>query len=110
MPEKNGKQPYMYRREFVAALAGRTGLSEADAARFTEEFLGLLLDTWCSQRSVCFQNFGVFELRTISEKIMGRNPRTMEAHPAQAGYKPVFKPNKEMRKYITQRIQSIHDN
>lgn len=95
----------MFRKEFVASLAERTDLSEADAERVTEEFLELLKDTWCSKRSVCFPGFGVFELRTISEK-MARNPKTMEEYPVHAGYKPTFRVNREMRKEITDIIRN----
>lgn len=100
---KNEKYPRMYQSEFTTALADRTGLSKAEADRITREFLELLKDAMCTQRSVCFRSFGVFELRPMPEK-MARNPKTMEEYPVPPGYKPVFRVSKEVRKYITEQI------
>lgn len=104
MSDKNESHPHMFRREFVTALAARTGLSEYDAARVTDAFLELLTDTWCSQRGVCFPGFGVFDLQRFPGK-MARNPRTKEMYPAPPGYKPRFRSNRELRDYITRRIE-----
>lgn len=103
MAKKIEGQESMYRKEFVAALAGRLDVSKKDAGKITDAFLDVLKETWSGGRSICFPGLGVFELHVISEK-MGRNPKTMEKHLVPAGYKPAFRPTKELRAFITRRV------
>lgn len=100
---------YMYRKEFSEALAHRIGVSDKDADEIVTAFLDVLQEAWFRKRSVCFANFGIFELRTICER-MGRNPKTMEEHLIPEGYKPAFRPTKGLRDAINQSIRANADH
>lgn len=95
---------YVYRREFSRELARRTGTTFEAADEAVIAFLTVLRDTWAAKRSVCFDGFGVFELRTTSER-MGRNPRNMEDAVIPAGYKPVFRASRGLKESVTREIR-----
>lgn len=96
----------MYGKEFAAALAERTGLSEADADKFMKEILGLLTETWCSGRSVSIRGFGDFFLRGKSEQ---EKFRTMTPHPLPA-YVPAFRISRKARLYISEQLRSRQED
>lgn len=96
---------HMYRKEFTAKLAARMGVGQEEADEITTAFLGVLKETWEQKRSICFFDFGVFELRPVHER-MGRNPKTMEDHLIPAGYKPVFRPTRSLRDAVNRAIRS----
>lgn len=74
----------MYRKEFVHLLAENTHISELEADVLTSKFFITLTETLLDRQSICFPDFGVFELHATSER-MGRNPKTMEEHVIPAG-------------------------
>lgn len=56
------------------------------------------------KQSICFPEFGIFELRETSERI-GRNPRTMVEYTIPAGLKPVFRPSRIFREPLNKALQ-----
>ena len=104
MAKRLKEQKYMFRNEFSTALAGRLGISKAKGDKITNAFLDVLATAWSEGRSVCFPNFGVFELHIITEK-MGRNPKNMKEYLIPASYKPAFRPTKGLRETVSQAIQ-----
>ena len=105
MAKRLREQRYMYQNEFSTALADRLDISKAESDKITDAFLNALNAAWSEGRTVCFPNFGVFELRIITEK-MGRNPKNMKEYRIPASYKPAFRPTKGLREEISQSIQS----
>ena len=93
----------VYKKEFVAELAWRTGLTLEEAAEVTQAFLSILKDRFSVFQAVSFENFGTFTVHMTPER-MGRNPLTMEEHVIPAGYKPVFRASKVLRELVTQSI------
>ena len=96
---KDQKRPDMYQKEFARQLAFNAGISQSEAESMTEVFLATLTDALKSEQSVCFPEFGVFELHATTER-MGRNPKTMEDHVIPAGYKPVFRASRAFRETV----------
>ena len=81
MSKRNQKRPQVYQKEFVRMLAETAMIPECEAEELAEIFLKTIVTSLLENRSVCFPEFGVFELREISERV-GRNPKTMEALPS----------------------------
>ena len=104
MAKRLKDQKYVYPNEFAAALADGLSTSKDQADQTTEAFLKVLEGLWSEGRTVCFPNFGVFEVRIMTEK-MGRNPKTMEEYLIPASYKPAFRPTKDLKQKISQAIQ-----
>lgn len=104
MAKRLREQKYMYQNEFSTALADRLDISKAESDEITGVFLDTLKTAWGQGRTVCFPNFGVFELRIITEK-MGRNPKNMKEYMIPESYKPAFRPTKVLREEISQSIQ-----
>lgn len=105
MAKRLKENKYMYRNEFAAALAGQLGVSKEAADEAAAAFMDVLARAWRDGRSVCFPNFGVFELHIITEK-MGRNPKTMEQYLIPVSYKPAFRPTKGLREAVSQAIEA----
>ena len=83
----------MYRKEFVHHLAVNANITELEADVLTSKFFITLTETLLERQSICFPDFGVFELHATAERV-GRNPRTMEEHIIPAGVKPIFRASK----------------
>ena len=98
------KRPNVYLKEFVRELAECADISEINAELLTEKFLQTIMQTLVEKQSVCFPEFGVFELRETTERI-GRNPRTMEEYTIPAGLKPVFRPSRIFKDSLNKALQ-----
>ena len=92
----------IHKGEFAKELAARTGLKREQAEQVTAAFLEILAENWHSHTPVMFQGFGSFEARPTPAR-MGRNLSTMEEVPILAGYKPVFRPSKQLLDRINDR-------
>lgn len=104
MAMQTQKRPNVYQREFVQELAESAKISEVNARILTEKFLQTLAVTLVEKQSICFPEFGIFELRETSERI-GRNPRTMVEYTIPAGLKPVFRPSRIFRESLNKVLQ-----
>ena len=94
-------RPQVYMKEFIRHFARKASITEDEATELTEKFIQTLTESLLSKKSVCFPEFGIFELHPTSERI-GRNPKTMEEHVIPAGIKPIFRPSKALRETVNQ--------
>ena len=101
MSKRNQKRPQVYQKEFVRLLSETAMIPEYEAAELAEVFLQTLVSSLLKNQSVCFPEFGVFELREISQR-MGRNPKTMEEFVIPESLKPVFRPSKALRDAVAE--------
>ena len=98
------KRPNVYMKEFIRVLSESAEISEINAELLTEKFLQTIAQTLVEKQSICFPEFGVFELRETSERI-GRNPRTMEEYMIPAGLRPVFRPSRMLKESLNKAVQ-----
>ena len=98
------KRPNVYLKEFIRELSESADISEINAELLTEKFLQTITQILVEKQSICFPEFGVFELRETSERI-GRNPRTMEEYMIPAGLKPVFRPSRILKESLNKALQ-----
>ena len=99
MSKRNQKRPQVYQKEFVRMLAETAMIPEYEAEELAEIFLKTIVTSLLENRSVCFPEFGVFELREITARV-GRNSKTMEEFVIPESMKPVFRPSKALRDTI----------
>jgi DNA-binding protein HU-beta len=86
----------MNKNELIDAIAGRSGLSKADAGRALEAFLGSVQSTLASGGSVKITGFGTFS-GSHRAATTGRNPRTGEAIQIAASKNAKFKSGKGLK-------------
>ena len=99
MSKYQQNRPQVYLREFIRHFARKAGVTEGEAEELTAKFLQTLTESLLTKKSVCFPEFGIFELHPTTERI-GRNPKTMEEHVIPAGVKPIFRPSKALRETV----------
>jgi nucleoid DNA-binding protein len=80
----------MVKKDIVAHLQKKLGMSYIDAKAAVEESLKLLGDTLANGERVELRGFGVWYPRRTKER-MGRNPRTGEEYPVPERVRMVFK-------------------
>ena len=102
-------RPQVYRKEFIRHFARKASISEEEAEEMTEKFLATLTESLLTKKSVCFPEFGIFELHSTSKRI-GRNPMTMEEHIIPAGIKPIFRASKALRETVNQISKEKEDS
>lgn len=67
----------MNNKEFIAALAQRTGYSQSDTQKMVDNLLNEMADHFQEGESVQVANFGIFEIRKKLERIVV-NPSTQQ--------------------------------
>jgi len=67
----------MNNKEFIAALAQRTGYSQSDAQKMVNNLLNEMADHFLEGDSVQIANFGCFEIKKKLERVMV-NPTTQQ--------------------------------
>ncbi len=65
----------MNKSEFVAAIATKANLSQAEAGRVVDAVLGTVTETLARGEDIRFTGFGSFEVVEQAARV-GRNPRT----------------------------------
>ncbi len=105
MSKYQQNRPQVYMREFIRHFARRAGVTEDEAEELIEKFLQTLTESLLTKKSVCFPEFGIFELHPTTERI-GRNPKTMEEHVIPAGVKPIFRPSRALRETVNQTVRN----
>ena len=58
----------MYRKEFVHHLAVNANITELEADVLTSKFFITLTETLLERQSICFPDFGVFELHATAQQ------------------------------------------
>ncbi|PFG17852.1 DNA-binding protein HU-beta [Propionicimonas paludicola] len=89
----------MIRRELVAEVADKTGLSAHSAQAAVDALLEVIVDEVAAGRPVILAGFGTFEARDRAART-GRNPRTGEPMEIAAARVPVFKPGAKFRAQV----------
>ena len=86
----------MTKKEFVAVLGEKTGLSKKDTEVFVNAFIDTITQELASGGSVNLTGFGSFEVRSRKEKTC-INPQTKEKMLVPATKSPAFKPGKALK-------------
>jgi DNA-binding protein HU-beta len=86
----------MNRKELIAALASKTGITKADADQNVLALIDIISDTLEKGGKINLKGFGLFDVRVRSARI-GRNPKTGEILALKATRVPVFKPGTKLK-------------
>ena len=86
----------MNKNDLVAAVAGQSSLSKADATKAVDAVLDCITDELKSGGDVRLVGFGTFNV-TKRAASTGRNPRTGEAIQIRASNQPKFKAGKGLK-------------
>ena len=86
----------MNKKEFITAVAGKTGITKKDATIVLEAFMDTIKEAMSNDEKVHFTGFGTFEVveRAARE---GRNPQTGETMIIPARKTPKFKAGKSLK-------------
>ncbi len=86
----------MNKGELIEAVAGRAGLSRADATKAVDAVLDSIQGTLAAGGSVSLVGFGTFTVKARAARA-GRNPRTGETIQIPASNVPGFKAGKGLK-------------
>ena len=80
----------MNRKELIAALADKTGVTKANADRNVLALIEIISSTLGKGGKITLAGFGIFEVRERAART-GRNPRTGQALKIKAAKVPTFR-------------------
>lgn len=89
----------MKKAEFVAMVAGRTGLTRKDAEQMVDTVFDCLGEVLAKQDKLGVPGFGTFSTKTRQARI-GRNPATGQEVEIPETQVPVFKPAKRLKEEV----------
>lgn len=89
----------MNKKEFIDAIAAKTGKSKAETTEFVEAFVNTVEETLVSGDSIRLIGFGTFEVRERGART-SRNPRTGETINVPASKAPAFKVGAALKKAV----------
>tara|TARA_A100000164_G_C21536513_1_gene598445 strand:- start:109 stop:381 length:273 start_codon:yes stop_codon:yes gene_type:complete len=84
------------KNDLIAAVAGNSGLSKADAAKAVDGMVDAITSSLKSGSEVRLVGFGTFSISRRSATT-GRNPRTGETIQIKASNQPKFKAGKALK-------------
>ena len=87
------------KKEIINSIYMQIGFSKKISENLLEDIFQILLKNIMSEKKVKIAKFGTFELRKKKERI-GRNPKTKEEKIISKRNVVIFKPSKEIKKYI----------
>ena len=87
------------KKEIVNSIYMQLGFSKKICENLIEDFLEIILMQLIINNKVKIPKFGTFILRCKKERI-GRNPKTLEKKIISKRNVILFKPSKELKKYI----------
>ena len=87
------------KKEIINSIYMQIGFSKKISENLLEDIFQILLKNIISEKKVKIAKFGTFELRKKKERI-GRNPKTKEEKIISESNVIIFKPSKEIKKYI----------
>ena len=87
------------KKEIINSIYMQLGYSKKITENLLEDFLSILLEELIKSRKVKIPKFGTFILRYKKSRI-GRNPKTLEKKIISERNVILFKPSKELRKFI----------
>ena len=86
----------MNKSDLIDAIAGKSGLTKADAGRALDGFIQSVEDALKNGDSVALVGFGTFEVKERAER-KGRNPQTGEEITIKSAKIPSFKAGKSLK-------------
>lgn len=86
----------MNKKEFVAALAEKAGMTKVDAGAVLETVITIISEELAKGEEVVLYGLGKFEVRERAAR-SGRNPATGEAITIPASKSPAFKAAKALK-------------
>tara|TARA_B100000482_G_C12492571_1_gene253272 strand:+ start:335 stop:628 length:294 start_codon:yes stop_codon:yes gene_type:complete len=87
------------KKEIINAIYMQIGFSKKISENLLDDIFQILLTNIISKKKVKIAKFGTFHLRKKKERI-GRNPKTKEVKTISERNVVLFKPSKEIKKYI----------
>ena len=90
----------MNKNDLIAAVAGNSGLSKADAAKAVDGMVDAITTSLKSGSEVRLVGFGTFSISRRSATT-GRNPRTGETIQIKASNQPKFKAGKALKAAVS---------
>ena len=90
----------MNKRELVAAIAEKAGISKKDADKALAAFLETVTDEMKKGEKIQLVGFGTFEVRERAERT-GINPQTKQTIKIAASKNPVFKAGKALKDAVS---------
>ena len=87
------------KKEIVNSIYMQVGYSKQISENLVEDFFAIILDNLKKNNKVKISNFGTFEIRNKKSRI-GRNPKTKEKKIISSRNVILFKPSKNLKKYI----------
>ena len=87
------------KREIINSIYMQLGFSKKISENLLEDFLAILLDELIKKKKIKIPKFGTFILRHKNSRI-GRNPKTLEKKIISERNVVLFKPSKDLIKYI----------
>ena len=89
----------MNKGELIESVAGKAGLSRADATKAVDAVLDSVTSTLRDGGGVSLVGFGTFSVKARAAR-MGRNPRTGEPIQIKASNVPGFKAGKALKEAV----------
>ena len=90
----------MTKKDFIASLSEKTGLTKKDAEATVNAFIDIITDELANGGTVQITGFGTFEVRSRKEKTC-IVPQTKEKVLVPATKTPAFKPGKALKDSIS---------
>ena len=87
------------KKEIINSIYMQLGFSKKISEHLLEDFLSIILKELIINGKVKISNFGTFILRYKKSRI-GRNPKTLEKKIISERNVILFKPSKELKKFI----------
>ncbi len=87
------------KKEIINSIYMQLGFSKKICENIFEDFFSIILDELVKNQRVKIPNFGSFELRHKKSRI-GRNPKTLEKKVISERNVILFKPSKNLKKFI----------
>ena len=89
------------KKEIINSIYMQLGFSKRILENILEDFLDILLNELIKNKKVKISKFGTFILRNKKSRI-GRNPKTLEKKIIQERNVILFRPSRELKKYINE--------
>ena len=90
------------KKEIINSIYMQLGFSKKICENLLEDFFIILLEELIENKIVKISNFGTFTLRHKKSRL-GRNPKTLEKSIISERKVVLFKPSKQLKKYINER-------
>ena len=87
------------KKEIINSIYMQLGFSKKICENIFEDFFSIILDELIKNQKVKIPKFGSFELRYKKSRI-GRNPKTLEKKTISERNVILFKPSKDLKKFI----------